>query len=337
MTEETELLIVIVNYNGLALTLDCLESLEPEMAELPSVRVGVCDNGSRNSEANALAEAIQARGWSEWAALTRLPVNLGFTGGNNAVIRPALERGELPNFVLLLNNDTIVRPGAIRALLEFMKAKPEAGIAGSRLEFPDGTPQISAFRFMGVASEFDRGLALGVVSRMLSRYAVSPPVPEADSPADWVAGASMIIRREVIESVGTLDDDYYTYFDDIDYCNRALKAGWLTWYVPASRVVHLVGQTTGVTAADSQRKRRPEYYYQARRRYLTQHLSPLRAAMCDFAFLTGHALNVARCKLTRRSIGAPAGSFMDHMRYSVICRGFRSPVVQNPLLVADDK
>ena len=124
--------------------------------------------------------------------------NGGFASGNNAAIRPALEGADPPRYVLLLNPDTIVRPGALKALVEFMEGRPDVGIAGSRLEDPDGTPQRSAFRFPSVLGELEGGeFRPGLPAP--ARWVVVPPVPEGPGPIDWVAGACMIIRREVFD------------------------------------------------------------------------------------------------------------------------------------------
>lgn len=330
-----KLLVVVVNYNGLSLTIDCLDSLLPEIKSLSDAHVGLCDNGSAPNEADELEQLVLSRGWSDLVKLTRISPNRGFTGGNNVIIRPALESGNPPDYVLLLNNDTVVRAGALRALVEFMDSHPLAGIAGSRLEDPDGTAQCSAFRFINAWSEFDRGLQLGVVSRLLEPYLTRQPEFTAAKTTDWVAGASMIVRREVFQSVGLLDESYFTYFDDIDFCQVARRHGWSTWYVPDSRIVHLVGKTTGVTAKDGQSKRKPSYYYVARRRYLTKHLHPLHALSCDFAYLAGGALNRMRCLITRQLKDLPAYGLVDQAKHSVLFHGFRPPVVKNPALVGN--
>ncbi len=327
-----QLLIVILNYNGFSLTADCLESLEPELKALPDVHVGLCDNGSDPAEADRLGALVKERGWTNFITYTRLVPNCGFCGGNNAVIRPALAGSDPPKFVLLLNNDTIVRPGAIQTQLEFMKSRPDVGITGSRLEDPDGTPQISTFRFANALSEFDRGLRVGFVSKLLSRYVMWQPVTDEQVPADWVAGASMMIRREVLDAIGLLDEGYYTYFDDIDYCFVARKHGWPTWYVPQSRIVHLVGKTTRVTDRSVGNPRTPEYYYAARRRFFTKNLHPLHAAACDLAFAVGNSLHQIRCFVTRRPTEFPSHLLRDHVRQSVFLKGFEPPIVPNPAL-----
>src|SRR5688572_15821310 len=131
------LLIVIVNYRTASLTIDCLRSLAPEMADLPAARVVVTDNASGDDSVARLESAIRDNLWNWWCELMPLPRNGGFAYGNNEGIRPALESKHPPQYVLLLNPDTVIRPGAIRALIEFMDARPNVGIAGSRLEDPD--------------------------------------------------------------------------------------------------------------------------------------------------------------------------------------------------------
>jgi GT2 family glycosyltransferase len=329
-----QLLIVILNYNGFSLTADCLASLEPELQALPDVHVGLCDNGSQPEEAERLGQLIDERGWNKFTTYTRLTPNRGFCGGNNAIIRAALAGSDPPEFVLLLNNDTIVRPGAIRAQLEFMKSRPDVGTTGTRLEDPDGTPQVSAFRFANAFSEFDRGLRVGVVSRLLGRYVMWQPISDTPVATDWVAGASIMIRREVLETVGLLDEDYFTYFDDIDYCFVARKRGWPTWYVPESRIVHLVGKTTKVTDRSIGNPRTPRYYYVARRRFLTKNLHPLHAAACDLAFAAGYLLHRLKCLVTRRPVDFPSHALRDHLVESVFLKGFKPPRVPNPAIVA---
>lgn len=139
-----KVLVVIVNYKVTDLTLDCLASLPPEVASVPGSHVALVENGTSPADAQRLADAIHRNHWSDWVTLTSLPINLGFTGGNNAAIRPALASDNPPQYVHLLNADTIVRPGALKALVDFMDQNPTVGIAGSRLEDPDGTPQVSA-------------------------------------------------------------------------------------------------------------------------------------------------------------------------------------------------
>jgi GT2 family glycosyltransferase len=332
-----KLLIVVVNYKVTDLSIDCLKSVAREIASVPGARVALCENGTGAEDEKRLREAIDANGWGEWCKLTAVMPNRGFTGGNNVVLKPALESADPPEYVLLLNADTIVMPGGLSELVKFMDEHPQVGIAGSRLEAEDGTPYVSAFRDHTIANEFDRGLRLGVVSRLLAKWALSPPVPGEPCPTQWVAGASMIIRGEVFDAIGLLDEGYYTYFDDIDFCMQARKVGWATWYVPASRVIHLVGCTTRISdPAKGSMKRRPRYWYQARTRFFVKNYGPLYAAMADLAFLSGFAVWRVRRLIQRKPDPDPKHMLLDTILNSVFFTGFRLRDVENPAIVKQE-
>jgi N-acetylglucosaminyl-diphospho-decaprenol L-rhamnosyltransferase len=324
---DVKLLVVIVNFRVAPLLVECLHSVAKERERVPDTCVAVCENGSNDGSAAVLRTAIDDNGWQSWCTLTVSDTNLGFTGGNNLVIRPALAGPDAPRYVLLLNPDTIVRPHAFEALVEFMDRNPKVGIAGSRLEDPDGTPQRSAFRFKSPLGEFEGYVGLGVVTRVLRRWVVAPPVVDHACETDWVAGAIMIVRREVLEQIGLLDEDYFTYFDDIDFCFNARKRGWPTWYVPDSRVVHLVGQSTGVTGAP---KRMPAYVLEARRRYFLKNHDPVYAALVDAGMISGLALARLRAALTGKTNAAPPHQLADSIHHSVFVKGFRLNVVAPP-------
>ncbi|MEG3839976.1 glycosyltransferase family 2 protein [Microcoleus sp. herbarium14] len=315
------LLVVIVNYRTPSLTIDCLRSLVSEVQSLPGTRVAVADNASGDSSAAEIGSAIVSEGWSEWASFVPLDRNGGFAFGNNALIRPALQSTNPPPYFLLLNPDTVVRPGALKALVDFMDSHPEAGIAGSRLEDPDGTPQQSAFRFHTLASEFDFGWRLGIVSKLLARWAVAPPVPQETCQTDWVAGASAIVRRSVFEAVGLLDEAYFMYYEEMDYCLQANRAGWSCWYVPESRVVHLVGQSSGVNNFKPRTKRLPQYWYDSRRRYFVKNYGWLYTALADLFWASGFVFWRMRRVVQRKPDTDPPNMLSDFMSNSVFFKG----------------
>jgi GT2 family glycosyltransferase len=313
------LLIVIVNYRTAQLTIDCLHSVVPQVSSLPQgTTVVVTDNASGDDSVERLTAAVRDNGWGAWCKVQPLPRNGGFAWGNNEAIRPALASASPPDYVLLLNPDTIVRDGAIATLVDFMDANPKVGIAGSRLEEPDGTAQRSAFRFPGVMSELETGFRLSVVSKVLRRYVVAFPPPAQAGPVDWVAGASMIIRRGVFEAVGLLDEQYFMYYEEVDFCLRAKQTGWPCWYVPASRVVHLVGQSSGVTDEKKPKKRRPAYWFASRRRYFIRHFGRARTFLADTFWAMGHALYRATIFARSKPANDPEGLLGDFVRYNFL-------------------
>lgn len=316
-----KLLVVIVNYRTAGLTIDCLRSLAPEVGSLPgSTRGVVTDNLSGDDSVSRIRKAIDDNRWT-WASVLPLPANGGFAYGNNAGIRPFLNAAEdRPEYVLLLNPDTVLRAGAVCELVKFMDARLDVGLAGSRLEDPDGTPQVSAFRFHSIFSEFEHGIKLGPVSTMLARWRVAPPASDAPCPTDWVCGASVIIRREVLDHVGLLDERYFMYYEEVDFCLKAKRAGFPCWYVPASRVVHLVGSASEVSDARKHRKRRPAYWFESRRLYFTQNHGRLYALLADAAYATAFALWRVRRFVQRKPDTDPPRFLTDFLRHSTLLR-----------------
>ncbi|MEO1583874.1 MAG: glycosyltransferase family 2 protein [Planctomycetota bacterium] len=299
--------IIIVNYRTAGLVVDCLRSLAAELASGDSFRVVVVDNASGDGSLAALQGAVAEHGWGGWCDVVDAGRNGGFAFGNNVGMRHAIEagdaRGEPVEALHLLNPDTYVRPGAVRALAAFLAGRAEVGIVGSRLENPDGTVRRGAFRYHTVASEVEGQLRLGPVSRLLSRWVVAPAAPEGAWRVGWVTGASMMIRREAIDAAGLMDDGYFLYFEETDLCLRVARAGWEIWQEPASRVVHLVGQSTGVNQKDAKPRPKPAYWYDSRRRYFEK----------NFGGVYADAVDAARCVavLASRGLGAVLGRSGD--------------------------
>ncbi len=260
--------IVIVNYRTAALATDCLRSLAPQVGDLAGGRVLVVDNDSGDGSREAIAAAVAGAGWQDWVQVFAGGRNGGFSFGNNIGIRAALAAAPAPECILLLNPDTVVRPGAIKALVAFMRAHPQVGIVGSQLENATGGIDCSAHRTPSPLGELDAGARLGPLSRLLARYVVSPPVRQQAHACDWVSGASMLVRRRVFDDIGPMDEGFFLYFEEVDFCRRAGAAGWQVWYEPKSRVLHLEGASTGIR---SKARRRAGYWYDSRRRFFVKH------------------------------------------------------------------
>ena len=313
--------VVILNYRTPELTVACLHSLVNEVRALPGTQVTVVDNDSADGSVEQISEAIANNNW-DWVTFLPQDRNGGYAFGNNVAIRPALTADAPPDYILLLNPDTVVRPGALQSLVDFMDKTPEAGIAGSRLEEPDGTPQCSAFRFPNVWSELDSGLRLGLVTRLLSQQIVPIlPVTEAIQQVDWVAGASMMVRREVFETAGLMDEKYFLYFEEVDFCVAAKKAGWSCWYVPESRVVHYVGQSSGVTDTKRKAKRRPSYWFDSRRRFFVKNYGWSYTVLTELAWTTGFAMWRMRQVIQRKPDDDPPNMLGDFILNSVLLKG----------------
>jgi N-acetylglucosaminyl-diphospho-decaprenol L-rhamnosyltransferase len=312
------MLIVIVNYRTASLVADCLRSLEPEIANLPGTRVVVVDGGSADGSAEQLEMCIRERGYGRWVELLALRENRGFAAGNNAGLRYALASGDRPAHVYLLNPDTVVLPGALTALTDFMREHPRAGILGSRCENPDGSPRQTAFRFHSILGELESEAGLGVVSRVLADAKIALPVSREPHRCDWVSGAAMLVRTEVFERVGLLDEEFFLYYEETDFALRAARAGFECWYVPASRVIHYCGQASGITGADAHKNRVPDYWYASRRRYFEKHHGRMYAATADAAWLAGSLTRRCRRALLQRPSQDPPKQLRDFLRWSAL-------------------
>ena len=290
--------VVVVSYKSAALTVDCLRSIAVErLTSALHIRCVVIDNASGDEP--VVAAAIADHGWGDWARVVVAPRNGGFAYGNNLGLKE-LERDGRVDFVHLLNPDTVLRPGAIDALVAFLQAHPRAGITGGVFENGDGSEWAIAFRFPSLLGEIEQGVRLGLVSRVLSGACVPMNMGASAAPADWVSGASMMIRREVFDRIGGLDETFFLYFEETEFCHRAKRAGFEVWYVPASRVVHIAGQSTKVTERNVGPRRLPSYWFDSRRLYFTLAHGPAYAAAADALAIVSGWLGLAKSALQGR-------------------------------------
>lgn len=321
MKTDASVLVVIVNYRTAALVVDCLRSLQDQVLAHGNTRVTVVDNVSGDGSADVIDAAIHDSGWAPWATLVRAPLNGGFAYGNNVAVRPALNSAQAPDFFWLLNPDTVVQPGALQGLVGFAREHPEAGICGSGIDDPDGTPWPFAFRFPSAIGNLESGLRLGVVTRLLKRWAVVQRMNDQPARVDWVSGCSMLVRREVFETVGLMDEGFFLYFEETDFCLAAQRAGWQCWFTPAGRVTHISGQSTGVTGSQAAVKRLPAYWHESRRRYWIKNHGRARAALADSLWLAGFVLWRMRRVIQRKADPDPPHLLRDFVRHSALLRG----------------
>lgn len=227
--------IIIVSYNTREHTEKCLESVR-KYASNVSYEVFVVDNDSKDGSADMIAKEF------EWVNLIRLTKNIGFAGGNNVAMKKA--KGK---YVLLLNSDAFLSENALTNTIDYMDENKRIGILGCKLTNPDGSLQPSArmlprplnkiLHITGLASHFPESRFFGRVD--FSWWDHSTP-----RSVGWVVGAFFLIRREMIEEIGMLDELYFLYFEEIDYCLAARKHGWNVVFYPYAQIVHLGGQST---------------------------------------------------------------------------------------------
>ena len=260
MASEFRVAAVVLNYRTPEMsanaTRSVLQCLDPER----DVAI-VVDNASGDQSYEKLAREF-AGAHKPDVRVVGTERNGGFSYGNNAGIRAVDAEA-----YLLLNSDTLARPGAVEALYAFLREHPRAGLVGARLEWESGEPQVSGFRFHRPITELLAGAATGPLTRLFQRWDIPLALSEAPRQVEWVSFAAVMIRADVIRAIGAMDDGYFMYYEDSDYCRSARRAGFEVWQEPGARVVHLRGQSSPVKSLHAARKRLPRYYYASRARY----------------------------------------------------------------------
>ncbi|MBI4599382.1 glycosyltransferase family 2 protein [Candidatus Uhrbacteria bacterium] len=225
-----DLSLIIVNYKQAGLTRECIKNLKAHACRF-ATEIIVVDN----SNDRALREMLGQR----YGDVRSIPLarNVGFAAGNNRGIEAARGR-----YIALVNYDIIPLPGALDTLIEYMDAHQDVGIAGPRLHNPDGGIQQSCYHFPSLLTPVYRRLFFGTLpfgKRHLEHYLMSAEDMSKPKDVDWLQGSFLIVRRSALEEVGLLDEQFFMYLEDTDWCRRFWCHGWKVRYVPSARMLHL--------------------------------------------------------------------------------------------------
>lgn len=236
--------IVILNWNGLSDTLACLESLQ--RLDYPDYEIVVVDNGSTDGSVPVIRERFPVVTMLENAE------NWGYAGGNNVGLRHAMAQGA--DYALLLNNDTVVDPAFLGILVNAAEAEPAVGIAGPTIYYYE---QPDIIWSAGGAIDWRRGSTrmVGLDERDEGQFGAEP------RPVDFVTGCAMLVRRAVLERVGLLDERFFAYYEETEWCVRVRRAGYKIVHVPLARIWHKISPAA---QADSPLV----HYYMTRNRLL---------------------------------------------------------------------
>ena len=223
-----KLSIVIVNYKMWQLTRALVESL---LKDLPkSTEIIVVDNNSGDDSVYLLR--------SDFPEITVIdnPENMGLAAGVNVALKKA--KG---SYYLVLNPDMVALPGSVQTLIDFMDANPLVGVAGGKLISPNGKLQYSCYRFYTVMTIIYRRTFLGKTARgkkMISNFLMKDFDHAEIKDVDWLMGACLMVRKKAMEKVGKMDEQFFLYFEDVDWCRRFWEKGWRVTYVPSAVFSH---------------------------------------------------------------------------------------------------
>jgi len=238
--------VIIVSWNVRELLRRCLWAVRQQITDdRQQTQSDVCDLSSEvlvvdNASTDGTIEMLRAE--FPDVRVIENKTNRGFTRANNQAL--AIAQGR---YLFLLNPDTELRAGALRALTDYADAHPRVGILGPQLFYGDGAPQSSRRRFPTRATAFLESTKLQQWfprNRWLTRYYMRDTRDDATQEVDWINGAAMFVRRECYAQIGGLDEKFFMYSEELDWCRRAKNAGWQIIYLPTAQITHYEGKSS---------------------------------------------------------------------------------------------
>lgn len=302
-------LTVILNYKTAPMTLRAIDAARVAMRGLEGA-ITVVDNDSQDGSFEYLCQ--HTANWPE-VRVIQAGQNGGFGAGNNVGIRAGLPNGRKPDFVYLQNSDAFPDHDAIRVLSAHMQQNPTCGFAGSSIRGDDGAPHTAAFRFPSILSEIDAGAHTGFVSRLLRNHRVTFDPPTKVCAVDWCSGASLMLRRDMLDQIGLFDETFFLYFEETDLCRRAWNAGWVGTFVPEARAVHIGSVSTGM----GRWSRVPKYWFDSRSHYLRKHHGSGYMALATGAYLVAAGFWKMRRAVERKEDRIPPYFLRDLAHHTV--------------------
>lgn len=285
-----KLSIIILTYNTQDLTLNCLRSLSQQNLNLKNsdFEVILVDNNSHDGTLAAVKKSYP------WVKILKNSENLGFAAGNNPAIKKA--KGEI---VLLLNSDTLVPDATLQAMLDFLRENPDVGAATPRIELADGSLDLACHRgfptpwnaftyFLGLERLFPN-------SKICSGYHQTYQNFNLPHEVDAISGACFFIRSKVIDQVGLLDERFFMYAEDLDWCLRIKEAGWRIMYNPQVKIIHLKKQSgrkkkstlQGIKEAKRLRKKTTDHFFFTMQQFYDKHYQNRYPKALRFLVLAG--------------------------------------------------
>lgn len=283
-----QIAVSVINFRTAALTLNCVRSVLADIGDLRA-QIVVVDNASGDGSADEIAAWIAAQPEGTPVRLVRSATNSGFSGGHNQGIA-AVEA----DYYLVLNSDAVLRPGFLAKILEAARTHPEAGLIAPQIEADDGEVQVSCFRFHSPWSELIRGACSAPITRLFRRHVVALAPPVAQDQIEWASFACILLRAEMMRQIGPMDEGYFLYFEDAEYCLRARRAGWSIRQETDAVAVHFRGGSGPVKALEKARKRLPRYYYASRARFFRQAHGRAGLIAANLLWAVGRAIAQAR-------------------------------------------
>lgn len=301
--QSVKLLVIILNYRTPEVTIDCLRTLAAEQVRDPLFRVVLIDNASGDDSVPRIEAVIREEGWGEWLDFQPHESNSGFAGGNNLALKEALAGPAPPPFYLLLNSDTLVDPGCLAHCVALMEREPAIGALSCMLLNRDRTVQNVCRKFPRPDRETVRAFGLPWMLPRLFRWADLEDAGwdrwEKARDVEWIGGAFFMTRLETLRKAGLLDEGFFFYGEDCEWCHRIRKAGYRVHFDPAVTTVHLGGASSDGTRMRNRTK--DLHTWRARFRVQRQCYGPLAKWWVRACYTTQFAMRLLLMRVRGRT------------------------------------
>lgn len=322
MSAAPSLLTVILNWRTPEMTMKAAQAAAREMAAIDG-QIVIVDNDSGDGSFETMQAAVSDAGWAQGRVeVVQSGRNGGFGAGNNFGIRHGLAQ-RCFDYIYILNSDAFPDAGSLSALMAHLETTPDCGFAGSYIHGEDQEAHITAFRFPTLWSELEGAARIGLISKIFADHVVPLALPRETTRVDWLAGASMMMRRQVLEEIGLFDETFFLYFEETDLCLRAKRAGWHVDYVRDSEVTHIGSVSTGMKTW----QRMPQYWFDSRQHYFRKNHGKTYAMAATVAHVAGSLLWKLRRILGRKPRRDPAHFLRDLISHALRSRSHAAETV----------
>lgn len=286
--KQLRLLVIIINYKTPQLVCQAIQSVIPQIDTYQD-KICIVDNNSKDDSVAVLQEFQLKHDLRDLVDIIESPINGGFSAGNNVGVL-----SQEAEYYLLLNSDAYLSDNALTYLLEAMESSLKMGIVAPRLNWQNGMQQTSCFCHLTPFNSFLNSAKTGAFSRLLKPLAINEvaiPLEQHDIvDPQWLSFACVLIRATMIKEIGLMDEGYFMYREDNDYCRRATQSGWQLKYVAQAHVVHLNQGSSNQKAV----KRLPKYYFQSRTRYFLKYYGRPGLVLANLLWTFGRCISLLR-------------------------------------------
>lgn len=309
---QAQVAIITVTFNSSEFIEDYLASIIPFISNTQHKLI-IIDNASTDNTPEIISRYCESQQANDNIHMRVLKKNIGFGKGCNAGTDVA--KNYKPTHLWFLNPDTRVFNNSGQELLSLITKNNDVDFAGSVLVNDKMVPRAGAFRFPSLMNVLLSTMKLGVLDKLFHRYTTAIPINSNPYKADWLTGASFMVKTECIDHLQGFDPYYFLYFEEVDLFYRAKEAGFSVWACPNSQVFHISGASTGINNHQKAIKRQPGYWFESRRHFYISNYGHAYFAAVDLTFILCHLVWKLRSFIQKKEDQTPPHFIKDMLAH----------------------